>query len=94
MTLANTPTRDPQGARHRLTVHSEMRGPCGEPPVQQDRLVLQEPDHPLRPGAARHARRLAIAEAADKHGGVLSRALLLSLGADRHVIRHAVASGR
>lgn len=56
--------------------------------------MLQEPDHPLRPGAARHARRLAIAEAADKHGGVLSRALLRSLGAHRHVIRHAVASGR
>jgi very-short-patch-repair endonuclease len=56
--------------------------------------VLQEPDHPLRPGAARHARRLAIAEAADQHGGVLSRALLRSLGADRHVIHHAVASGR
>lgn len=56
--------------------------------------MLQEPDHPLRPGAARHARRLAIAEAADEHGGVLSRALLRSLGADRHVIRHAVASGR
>jgi hypothetical protein len=56
--------------------------------------VLQEPDHPLRPGAARRARRLAIAEVAEEHGGVLSRALLRSLGADRHVIHHAVASGR
>lgn len=46
------------------------------------------------PGAARRARRLTIAEAAAEHGGVLSRALLRDLGADRHVIRHAVASGR
>jgi very-short-patch-repair endonuclease len=52
------------------------------------------PDHGNRPGAARRARRLAIDQAADEYGGVLSRALLHGLGADRHVVRHAVSSGR
>ena len=52
------------------------------------------PGHHNRSGAARRARRLAIDRAADEHGGVLSRALLRELGADRHVISHAVASGR
>lgn len=52
------------------------------------------PRHHDRPGAARRARRLAIDRVADEHGGVLSRALLNVLGADRHVVAHAVASGR
>jgi very-short-patch-repair endonuclease len=52
------------------------------------------PRHANRPSEARRARRVAIDAVADEYGGVLSRSLLRGLGADRHVVRHAVAAGR
>jgi very-short-patch-repair endonuclease len=77
-----------------------MRRPSSTPtPAQQTRTTperrsTQPSRHTNRPGAARRARRIAIDAAAEEHGGVLSRDLLRGLRADRHVIGHAVSSGR
>ena len=85
-----TTVHSPGGPTRRAVSNAQHPAMSAAPTTDPTACAQDRPS----PGLARRRRRLAIEEAAALHGGVLSRALLHDLGADRHVIRHAAESGR